>query len=184
MSENITIARPYAKAVFNIADNSGMLNEWEKVLFSLSVIAEQEDVGYFLKNRTISHHDKCLVIVDSLRVYHSFNKTIQDICVNFIEILSYYDRLLCFREIYCLYKDYMNFKLLRVDAIIKVAFVLSSEQKEVIVDCLSKRFERHVSALFLVDEKLLGGVLVKVGDCVLDASVIGNLIHLRAKIAV
>lgn len=184
MSVNITIARPYAKAIFRVANSNHMLDEWEKLLFSLSLIVEQKDIEDFLKNKTISYSDKYSLIIDSLESHHSFDKNIQAMCVNFIKILSYYSRLLCFKDIYNLYKEYMNFELSRVEVVIKVASVISNEQKNVIIDSLANRFKKQIIALFVVDEGLLGGMVVKIGDDVLDASIIGNLMSLSASITI
>jgi len=182
MSENITIARPYAKAIFDIAKNSNMLNDWDKLLSYLSIMMNDSGIVYFIKNRTIGYADKSCVIVDFLDFRETFNKDIQVLCSNFISVLSYYGRLLCVKDIYTLYKQYMNLELGRVETVVKVAYAINSTQKEQIIDCLSKRFDKKVSALFEVDEELLGGFLVKNGDFVFDASIVGNLVSLRTKI--
>ncbi len=182
MSESITIARPYAKAVFDIAKSRNMLNEWDKFLSYLSIMTNDDNVVNFIKNRTIGYNDKSRVIIDFLDSRNSFSKNIWSVCVNFVNVLAYYGRLLCVSDISILYKQYMNAELGRVEAVVKVAHAINGSQKELIVDCLSKRFNKKVSALFEIDEGLLGGFLVKTGDFVLDASIAGNLVSLRTKI--
>jgi len=184
MSENITIARPYAKAIFDIANKGDMLLEWDKLLSSLSIITENIVIENFLKNKTISYNDKSKIIIDSLKSYRALNKNLLDICINFVKILSYYGRLLCMAEIYSLYKQYMNLKLGRLDAVINIAHAVNNIQKEYIISCLSKRFNKEISALFIIDEKILGGVLIKIGDYTLDGSVNGNLISLKERIVI
>jgi F-type H+-transporting ATPase subunit delta len=76
----------------------------------------------------------------------------------------------------------MNQELGYIDAVIKVSCVISSYQKDDIVKSLAKRFEKKVNALFEVEESLLGGFSIKIGDSVLDASIIGNLQSLSSKI--
>lgn len=182
MSGSITVARPYAKAVFDLAKNSNMLDDWDKLLSYLSIMISDENVVGFIKNRTISHAEKSRVIIDFLESRNFFSNNIQSFCVNFVNVLAYYGRLLCVKDIYCLYKQYMNLELGRIEAVVKVAFVISSSQKEHIIECLSKKFNKKVSALFEVDKDLLGGFLIRTGDFVLDASVAGNLVSLRTKI--
>jgi len=182
MSESITVARPYAKAVFDLAKNSDMLNEWDKLLSYLSIMMNDEDVIGFIKNRTISYNDKSRIIIDFLESRNFFSNNIQSLCVNFVNVLAYYGRLLCVNDIYFLYKQYMNLELGRIEAVVKIACTISSSQKEQIIDCLSKRFNKKVSALFEIDKDLLGGFFIKTGDFVLDASIAGNLVSLRTKI--
>jgi len=184
MSENITIARPYAKAIFYIAKSNNMLNEWDKLLSYMSIMIDDEVVVNFVKNKTISHELKSNLIIDFIDFQNTFSKDIQKFCINFINSLSYYGRLLCIKDIYALYKNYVNIELGRIEAVIKVAYSINNIQKEEIINCLSKRFDKKISALFEVDEGLLGGFWVKTGDFVLDASVIGNLNSLRTKIMI
>ena len=182
MSDSITVARPYAKAVFDLAKNGNTLNEWEKLLSYLSIMTSDSNVVHFIKNRTISHNEKSNVIVDFLKSCNFFSDNTQDLSINFVNVLAYYNRLVCVKVIYCLYKQYMNLHLGRIEVVVRVACTISSSQKEQIIDCLSRRFNKKVSALFEIDKGLLGGFLIKTGDFVLDASIAGNLVSLRTKI--
>lgn len=184
MSENITIARPYAKAIFDIAKSGNMLTEWDKLLSYLSIMISDEIVIYFIKNKTISHELKSNLIIEVIDFQNTFSKDIQSFCINFISSLSYYGRLLCIKDIYALYKNYVNIELGRVEALVKVACSINNVQKEDIINCLSNKFNKKISALFEVDENLLGGFWVKTGDFVLDASIVGNLNSLRTKIMI
>lgn len=184
MSENITIARPYAKAIFDIAKKSNMLNEWDNILSYLSITINNETVIDFIKNKTISCEVKSKIIIESIDFQNAFSSDIQVFCTNFINSLSYYGRLACIKDIYSLYKNYVNIELGRVEAIVKVAYSINNLQKEEITNCLSNKFNKKVSALFEVDENLLGGFCVKTGDYVLDASIVGNLNSLRTKIMI
>jgi len=184
MAENITIARPYAKAVFHIAKNANMLNEWDKFLSYLSIMINDEVVVSFIKNKTISYDIKSNLIIEFIDFENTFSKDIQNLCVNFINSLSYYGRLLCVKDIYALYKNYVNIELGRIEVVIKVASTISNIQKDEIIICLANRFNKKISAFFEVDENLLGGFLIKTGDFVLDSSLIGNLNSLRTKIMI
>lgn len=183
MSDSITVSRPYAKAVFSIAKKNGCLDEWNNLLYSLSVIIDDYKIMHFIKNKTISYDSKSAFIIDfliSLKILDD-NKNIY---VNFINVLSYYNRLLCIKNIYILYKQYMNFELKCIEATVKTACMINSAQKEKIISFLAKKFNKKISASFSVDKDLFGGFLVKIGDSVLDASISGNLFSLRTKIMV
>jgi F-type H+-transporting ATPase subunit delta len=183
MSEYITIARPYAKAVFDSAKNEEKLEEWDSFLSYLSSIVSNSSIISIIKNRTINYNDKSRMIISFFDNFDStLDKEVIDQFSNFIKVLAYYGRLLCINDIYFLYKQYMNQLLNCVDAIIKVPCVINSYQKDDIINSLAKRFDKKVIALFEVDENLLGGFCVKVGDSVLDASILGNLQSLSSKI--
>jgi len=183
MSENITVARPYAKAIFNIAKRKNKLDEWDKILSYLSIIINDHNIVNFIKNRTISYDNKSRVIINLLGFYISLNENTKDYINNFLNILSYHNRFLCVENICNLYKQYMNLELGYMHVIVKVAYDIDNSQKKHIIDCLSNKFNKKILALFKVDKKLLGGFLVKIDDFVLDASIAGNLASLRTKIA-
>lgn len=182
MSENITISRPYAKAIFHVASNKNLLDEWDNVLSSLSKFIDDKSFNKFLCNRFIQEDVKVDVIIQLLKSFGLYTDILNKEIDNFVKVLSIHGRLSCIKDIYFLYKSYMNAKLGCLEAVISVAYSLNSNQKEQIVTYLSKRFNKQILASFIVDDRLLGGFLVRIGDFVLDASVYGNLVSLRIKI--
>lgn len=181
MSEYITIARPYAKAIFYMAKEDETLEDWQNFLKFVADIMDDSSIISYMKNRTISHSDKSGMIINILDSNLTLEKTGKKF-INFINVLSYYGRFLCVKDIHVLYKHYMNIELGCVDAIVKVPCLIDSYQKDNIINSLAKRFDKKVSALFEVEENLLGGFWVKTGDFVLDASIVGNLKSLSIKI--
>lgn len=182
MAENITVSRPYAKAIFHVASNNNLLDDWDKILSSLSEILSNESIKLFLLDKSIKQFDKSNLVIDLLKMLDVYKSSFSKEIDNFIKVLSLHGRLLYIKDIHFLYKSYMNDKLGRAEAIIMVAYPINNSQKDNIVKYLSKRFNKHILASFFVDDKLLGGFLAKVDDFVFDASVYGNLISLRTKI--
>lgn len=184
MSEYITIARPYAKAVFDLANkNSKSLEEWDSFLSYLSSIVNDSSIVSIIKNRTINYNDKSRMIISFFDNFDTtLDKEISTYFNNFVYVLAYYGRLLCISDVYFVYKQYMNQALGCVDALVKVPCDINSYQKDDIVNSLAKRFDKKVNALFEIEENLLGGFCVKIGDSVLDASIVGNLQSLSSKI--
>ncbi|HFL8819329.1 MAG TPA: F0F1 ATP synthase subunit delta [Candidatus Azoamicus sp. OHIO2] len=184
MSVSTTIARPYARAIFDIAKNNNSFDEWDNLLSYLSCILENKNINDFIKNKTICHDDKALLINNLLNLKQSFNVTTQVLCNSFVKALAYYNRLLYLNEIKNLYVKHVNTYLGKLEALIEIASNISNETKNEIIICLANKFEKKISALFNINEVLLGGFVVKIDDFVLDASIAGNLISLRNKIMV
>lgn len=183
MSEYITIARPYAKAIFDLAEKSKSLEKWDSLLNYLSSIVNDSRVVSIIKNRTINYNDKSRMIISFFDNFDTtLDKKTNEWFNSFVGTLAYYGRLLCINDVYLVYKQYMNQSLGRVDAIIKISCDIDNYQKDDIINSLAKRFDKKVNALFEVEESLLGGFCVKIGDSVLDASLIGNLQSLSSKI--
>lgn len=182
MSASTTIARPYARAIFDIAKNNNTFDEWDKILSYLSCITEDRNIIDFIKNKTIGHDRKSQMINDLLNFTNVFEFNTKILCNNLIKTLAYYNRLLYVSEITKLYIKHVNTQLGKLEALISLASQISNEQKDEIIVCLSNKFGKKISALFNVNEALLGGFLIKIDDTVLDASITGNLISLRNKI--
>ena len=169
MSENMAIARPYAKAIFHVATNNNLLDEWDKILSFLSIFVSDNLFNKFLCDKTIFQDEKVDIVLGLLKSCDCYSDDFGSKIDNFIKVLSLHGRLMYVKDIYFLYRSYMNAKLERVEAVIKVAYPLGNEQKEHIVAYLSKCFNKQILASFVVDDGLLGGFLVKIDDFVLDA---------------
>ncbi len=182
MVENLTIARPYAKAIFDLAKNDNLLEEWEKLLEFLSKIISNDKVFYFINDKTLSHIYKSNNLNFIIESSGLFSEDLKKKYVNLINLLAINGRLNCIKEILDLYKYRMNIELNRINAFIETADSISNIQKEVIIDILSKKYNKNVLAFFEINEKLLGGFIIKIDDFVLDSSILGNLFLLRTKI--
>jgi F-type H+-transporting ATPase subunit delta len=177
-----TIARPYARAIFNIAKNKNKFDEWDNILSYLSLILCDKNAIDFIKNKTVGYDNKAHMIINLINFKNTFDPEVKLLCNNFINVLAYYGRLLYITEIKELYIKHVNSELGRVEAFVEISNAITNEQKDEIISCLSKKLNKKVTALFNVNENLLGGFLVKIDDSVLDASIAGNLISLRNKI--
>ncbi len=182
MSASTTIARPYARAIFDIAKNNNTFDEWDNVLSYLSFIIEDKNANDFVKNKTIGYENKALMINNILDAKSEINNNIKNLSQNFIKVLAYHGRLLYIKEIKDIYIKHVNIKLDKLETSIELATLITNEQKDEIIMSLSNKFNKKVSAIFKTNEKLLGGFLIKMGDSVIDASIAGNIVLLRNKI--
>ena len=94
---------------------------------------------------------------------------------SYIQLLTENGRLSTIREVYKLYERLKSEDEGVVDAHIASAYPLQDQQLEKIVSLLAKRYSKKISPTVNVDEDLIGGIKVQVGDKVWDASVRGRL---------
>ena len=164
MSEAITIARPYAQAAFEEAQQQADLKGWSEVLRSLA-----EAVCY----------PEIRAVVTSPRVakaqLESLMEGLQDKQANvqqrnFIRVLVENQRLLVLPEIAA------TFEVLRAEAektvnvVVDSAFELSAAQQEKIIHSLKARMGREIKLTCKVNKALLGGIVIRAGDKVIDGS--------------
>ena len=94
---------------------------------------------------------------------------------NFVKILAENNRLLVLPEISSLFDRFKAEQQKRVDVEVTSAFKLTKEQQTKLVQALGKKLDREVNITSSVDKSLIGGLLIKTEDLVIDGSIRGKL---------
>jgi len=172
MAEVATIARPYAEAVFAQADKAGALADWSEALARLAGIAQAPEMQQLIGNPKVS----------SAQLAGLFSAAGADLpaeVVGLVQALTENKRLEALPSIA------EQFELLKaeregaVDAEIATAYALEGPELASLVADLERRFKRKVRPHVSVDQGLIGGAVVRVGDQVIDGSVRGKLEAMR-----
>jgi len=169
MAENLTIARPYAEAVFSSADSAGKLQAWSQALRRLAMIVSDADVRDAIGNPKVTPEQ-----LYGLVAAGAGNALSAD-AQNFVRLLVENDRLHVLPEISALFESLKNEREGVVEATIESAFPLDDAELAQLVVDLERRYKRKVRAHVEVDRALIGGALIKVGDEVIDGTVRGRL---------
>jgi F-type H+-transporting ATPase subunit delta len=169
MAELTTLARPYAKAVFAAAEDQNAIDLWDQALAFAAQVAADQQVKNILANPGLSEQRKAELFVDC------FEEPLPEALRNFLSILAENKRLALLPAISALFRMYRADLEKSVNLTIDTAFELSAEEQQKLIDALSKKLERKVELEATVDQSLIGGVVVRTGDLVIDASVRGKL---------
>jgi len=169
MAELSTLARPYAKAAFSAAVDSGDIAGWSTALQTLAVITKADKVAELILSPSVSALVKAKAIADVA------GEDCNEGASNLLTVLAENDRFALLPEISA------QFELLKadheksVDVVVTSAFELSDAQQKTLVEKLTAKFSREVTLNVNVDSALIGGVIIKAGDLVIDDSVRGKL---------
>lgn len=178
MIEYATVARPYAKALFELAEQESQVKAWQKELAQFAWLVQQSNVMDYLEQSDFNSLQKADELVRLLSSEHSPKIELFN---NFIRIVVEEKRLEIVPQIYVQYQQLMLAKENVREATIFIAYDVASEgQQAKIVSDLEQRFNVKLHATFKVDRDLIGGLKVVVGDQVLDLSVQGKLKQLYA----
>jgi F-type H+-transporting ATPase subunit delta len=169
MAEKSTIARPYAQAAFDIAQQAGDLKGWSDMLQLLAVVASDALMQDMISNPAIESSK----IVDVMAGVAG--DQLNDIGKNFLNVLAENKRLNVLPEIAELYEQHRAEAEKTVEAEITSAFPLSDAQKQQLIDALKSRLGREISLVSKTDESIIGGAIVRAGDLVIDGSVSSQL---------
>lgn len=169
MAELTTLARPYAKAAFEVALQGNALDAWSKMLKLSAAVSSDEAVRSLLINPALS----------SSQVAQSFI----DVCgeeldakgQNFIRLLAENKRLGLLAEVSALFEILKANQERSVDVEITTAFEISSDVSNKLAESLKSRLQREIKLATSIDPKLIGGAVIRAGDTVIDSSVRGKL---------
>lgn len=176
MAELLTLARPYAKAAFGYASEQGMADHWSTVLQLLSAMVQDEAFSAYLNRPELTPEQQVKIIVDT-------NVALQDQSVsNFITLLAQNDRLSLLPEIALEFEQLKAQNQNQTDVTIESAFPLTDEQKQLLIDRLSKRFNSSIDATVTVNPALIAGVVIRAGDQVIDDSAQAKLEKMRTRL--
>ncbi len=173
MLDNITIARPYAQAVFEHAREEGDIPQWSALLKRLAMIVSDPQMRVLFGNPKVSHEQ-----LEEL-VCGLCNESLSATGRNFIKILIQAGRLRQAAGISALFEDMWAEAEGRMEIDVITAYELDSGQENRISAAMAKRLKKKITVLPAVDTSLIGGIIIRAGDSVIDASLRGRLVKLR-----
>ncbi len=168
MAEKNTIARPYARAVFEMAQKADKLSEWSESLAGLAAIIATDELQQLLDHPRVTR-DQLVALIREVAA------ELPEAVVRFAELLVESGRLACMPEILALYNDMRAQAEGSQDVVVVSAYALKEAQQKALTTALSKKLGRQVSLSCEVDKELVGGVIIRAGDLVIDGSVNGQL---------
>ncbi len=169
MSSLTTLARPYAKAAFELAEQANALAEWSAMLELAGSLAADETISAVLHNPLVGSAASVGLIRDAGA--DAFNARFSD----FLNVLSENNRLSVLPEISRLYGLLREVAEKRLSVRVVSAATLDEAQAERMRAALAKRFGKEVELLSEIDAEVLGGAVIYAGDQVIDGSLRGRL---------
>lgn len=171
-----TIARNYAEALLELARRAEDTAGWGKLIDDVAGgMRENITLTRFLESPKISEAQKCDVLFEALgdRVPRHF--------LRFLQALIRKRRQMLIPAIAAEYHDLLDASENTVHASVTVARDISESDQNGIAAHLSRVLGKRVVTHMHVNADILGGVIVKVGDTVMDGSVRRRLATLRGR---
>ncbi len=177
MSEAITTARPYAQAAFDEAQKQGDLKGWSDALLAAAEAAASPEVAMLISSPRATRKQ----VEEVMRALCGVKAgSAQD---NFIRVLAENHRLAVLPEIAAMFEVLRAEAEKALEVTVSSAFDLDDAQKRRISDALTKRMNRKISLKCLTDKQLIGGVVIRAGDQVIDGSVRTRLVEMANVLA-
>ena len=177
MSGLTTLARPYAKAAFELARNSDNLAGWDQMLSAAGTVTADEDMASWL----LSPHstaDKAVEIIAE-----AIGGDVDSGFQAYLGVLAANDRLSLCSEISRMFEQLRQDAEKRLQVRVVSAVALQDSETERMKSALAKRFDREITLDNEVDADVLGGAIIYAGDQVIDGSLLGRLKRLEASLS-
>ncbi|NQD36051.1 F0F1 ATP synthase subunit delta [Permianibacter sp. IMCC34836] len=169
MSELTTVARPYAKAAFEHALAVKALGPWADFLQFAAYAVNDAEMHALLDNPRVPQETRLAAL---LAVCEG---RLPDGGKAFVEMLADNDRLSVLSEICALFLVEKARHEKTAEVVITSAAVLADGERKALTDALAKKWNKAVVATYEVDAALIGGVVIRGNDVVIDGSVRGKL---------
>lgn len=176
MADNITIARPYAQALFELANEAGELAAWSASLDTAGALFADSEVADYLSAPQLTDARRLEFLTGLFQSAGADKLAGGDKRgENFLKLLLENKRSNVLPEIAqhfdALKADIEN----SVEATVTSATPLSQAQQDEIATALKKRLGRDVTITTEIDEHLIGGAVIRAGDVVIDGSLRARL---------
>jgi F-type H+-transporting ATPase subunit delta len=176
MAELMTVARPYAKAAFEVAREQGQVAEWSNMLSVLARAASDKKFSRALSNPAFSAEEKATALADVCKEVTTPNGKAYLLSLAVNKRLSL---LPAINELFTQFR--LNYEK-AVDVKVTSAFPLTTKQEQSLAASLGKKLDRTVNLSSDTDASLIGGVVIRTGDLIIDGSVRGKLAKLAEAI--
>ncbi len=176
MAEKMTVARPYARAVFEIARDSDAMPAWSEFLERGRLAAEDERIQALIGNPAVSRDELAELFIELCGDAAGGNGE------NFLKLLADNGRMAWLPEIATEYERLRAEAENIVDVQLTSAVELDAAQRDSFAASLRKRLGRDVRLHCDTDAKLLGGAIIRAGDLVIDGSLFGRLERLAGAV--
>ena len=169
MDDSITLARPYAQAAYRQAEREDAVDAWSAGVELLAAVTGDPDLARLLADPRVPAGRVTELVLDVC------GEGLSATMANFVRVLGEGRRLGTGPAVARLFEEERSRRAGRSAVEIVSAYALEPPHLDLLADAIGRRLGHAVTLEASVDESLIGGVVIRVGDSVIDASLAGRL---------
>ncbi len=171
MSSLTTLARPYARAIFDVARAKDALGDWERALHVAASVADHQDVRPVVSNPFVADDVLQQLLTPSDDAPEGFEALLALLVDN--------GRIALLPDIAAIFSALKDEAEQTLAVTVKSASALDDAYRASLEAALGKRFGKRIDMTVEIDAAMLGGAVIEAGDLVIDGSVRGKLTRLE-----
>ncbi len=176
MSSLTTLARPYAKAAFELAMSDSNLVAWDDMLVAVAAVTSDVNLAAWLESPHSTANKAVEIVLEAI------GGDVEPRFQGYLGVLADNGRLSLCVEISRLFRELRQAAEKRLEVRVVSATPLQDSQAERMQSALAKRFECEITLSNDVDPDVLGGAIIYAGDQVIDGSIVGRLKRLETSL--
>ena len=173
MGDALTLARPYARAAFAVAQTTQQKEKWSAALIQAAKLGAHPKIVALMSNSVLSQAQQLTLFAE--KDWPDFRR--------FIEELIRARRLNILAEISQHYQQLWAEAEGVVHATLTTAQPVSAEQQHRLIQALEKRFQCQIELTTVIDSSLVGGAVIEANGVIMDGSIHGKLTRLKDQFA-
>ncbi len=176
-------ARRYAEAVFELAVEPGpagpadTIDAWSRDLQTIADFASEADVARVLESGRVPASEKLRLVTAALEPH------VSALAMNLVKLLAARNKLHVSRQIFEAFRERADDHRGIAHATVTTAVPLADGERQAIATRLSTLTGKRVDVTPVVDEAIIGGVVARIGDQLIDGSTRTKLIALKRRLA-
>lgn len=173
MASSATSARRYAEAVFELASETNTLDGWSADLRAVADFVSERDVAGILNSGRVPHDEKMRLLDAGIR------QSVGPLTMNLIGMLGQRGKLGIAREIQVAFQEMLDERRGVAHAVVTTAVPLSTDDQGTVAAKLSSLTGKTVDVTSVVDPAIIGGIIARIGDQLIDGSTRTRLVALK-----
>ncbi len=173
MASSATSARRYAEAVFDLASETNTLDGWSADLRTLADFVSEHDVAGILNSGRVPHDEKMRLLDAGVK------QEVGPLTMNLIGMLEQRGKLGISREIQMVFQEMLDERRGIAHAVVTTAVPLSADERGAVATELSSMTGKRVDVTSVVDPAIIGGIIARIGDQLIDGSTRTRLVALK-----
>lgn len=172
------IANRYAEALFQLSEDENITKEIYNELHNvIDTVKNNKELDNVLKSPLVAKVEK-VQLIETL-----FNNKINNNLKNFLKLLVEKGRISSLKSIELTFKQLLNDKNNIIEGTVISAIALTDKKVKELEEKLSKKYNKNVTLENKVDQSILGGVLVRLGNTQIDGSVKTRLDNIKDQLS-
>ena len=171
-----TSARRYAEAAFELAVEGNAIEPWSRDLETIASLSEEHDVLMLLESNRVPRDEKTRLLEATLKQHVSPQ------ALNLAHLLVDRGKFAHARRIYEVFTEMADERAGVAHATVTTAVPLSAEDRQAVAERLSQVTGKKVDVTPVVDESIIGGVVARIGDQLIDGSTRSKLMALKRRL--